>query len=121
MPNKTVLIVEDYDDARTMMRLMVRGYGYETVEAADGSEAVEKAKEHLPDLILMDLAMPGMDGLTASCIISNLNGFEHVPIIALTGFGNSYFHKALQAGCTEMVEKPLDYTKLKPLLNKYLT
>jgi CheY-like chemotaxis protein len=117
---KTVLVVEDYVDVRTVMKFLVQGYGYEVVEAADGSEAVEKAKQHRPDLILMDLAMPVMDGLTATSIISNLDGFNEIPIIALTAYGNSYFHKALQAGCTDMVDKPIDYRKLEPLLRKYL-
>ena len=117
---KTVLVVEDYADARAMMKFLVQGYGYEVVEAGNGSEAVEKAKQYRPDLILMDLAMPLMDGLTATSIISNLDGFDDIPIIALTAYGNSYFHKSLQAGCTEMVDKPLDYNKLEPLLEKYL-
>ena len=118
--SKTVLVAEDYVDVRTMMKFLVQGYGYEVIEAADGSEAVAKAMQHHPDLILMDLAMPVMDGLTATSIISNLDGFGETPIIALTAYGNSYFHKALQAGCAEMVDKPLDYDKLEPLLKKYL-
>jgi two-component system cell cycle response regulator DivK len=117
---KTVLVVEDYVDARAVMKFVVSGYGYEVIEAKDGFEAVEKARAHRPDLILMDLAMPEMDGLTATNIISELDGLSNVPIIALTAFGNSYFHKALQAGCAEMVEKPLDYEKLEPLLKRYL-
>jgi len=117
---KKILIAEDYADIRLMMKMLVCTYGYEVIEAADGSEAVAKAMQHHPDLILMDLAMPVMDGLTATSIISNLDGFGETPIIALTAYGNSYFHKALQAGCAEMVDKPLDYDKLEPLLKKYL-
>jgi CheY-like chemotaxis protein len=117
---KTVLVAEDYADVRTVMKILIEGYGYEVVEAADGSEAVEKAKQFRPDLILMDLAMPVMDGLTATSIISNLDGFDKTPIIALTAYSSSYFHKSLQAGCTDLIDKPLDYSKLEPLLRKYL-
>jgi CheY-like chemotaxis protein len=117
---KIILIAEDYADVRAVLKLLIEGQGYEVIEAADGSEAVEKAKEHHPALVLMDLSMPVMDGLTAASIISNLDGFNDVPIIALTAYGSSYFHRALQAGCAEMIEKPLDYSKLAPLLEKYL-
>lgn len=117
---KTILVAEDYADARMLMKIMLEGFGYQVVEAADGLEAVEKAKQFHPDLILMDLAMPVMDGLTATSIISNLDGFDETPIIALTAYSSSYFHKSLQAGCTEMIDKPLDYRKLEPLLEKYL-
>jgi CheY-like chemotaxis protein len=117
---KTILVAEDYVDTRTLMKILIEGYGYQVVEAADGSEAVEKAKQYHPDLILMDLAMPVMDGLTATSIISNLEGFDKTPIIALTAYSGSYFHKSLQAGCTDLIDKPLDYKKLEPLLRKYL-
>ena len=117
---KIVLIAEDYADVRAVMKILIESHGYEVIEAADGSEAVEKAREQRPDLILMDLSMPVMDGLTATSIISNLDGFNDVPIIALTAYGSSYFHRALQAGCAELIDKPLDYRKLAPLLKKYL-
>ena len=75
---KTVLVVEDYTDVRTMMRILIKRHGYEVVEAADGYEAVEKTVQYHPDLILMDLALPIMDGATATKIIREIEGFDNV-------------------------------------------
>lgn len=117
---KKILIAEDYADIRLMMKLLVGGYGYEVIEAADGFEAVEKVKQYHPDLVLMDLSMPVMNGLTATEIIRTLDGMEKLPIIAVTAFGNSYYSKAMQAGCNDVLNKPLDFSNLEPLLSRYL-
>jgi CheY-like chemotaxis protein len=117
---KKILIAEDYADIRLMMKMLVRGYGYEVIEASDGYEAVEKVKQHHPDLILMDLSMPIMNGLTATEIIRTLDDMEKIPIIAVTAYGNSYYTKAMRAGCTQVLNKPLDFSSLEPLLNQYL-
>lgn len=117
---KIVLIVEDYADIRTMMRYLVQGYGYEVVEAANGEEAVEQVKQRPPDLILMDLSLPIMDGLTATQIIRKTEGFGKTPIIAVTAYGNSYYRRAIEAGCDDLINKPLDFDKLEPVLEQYL-
>jgi CheY-like chemotaxis protein len=117
---KKILIAEDYADIRLMMKMLVRGYGYEVIEAADGYEAVQKAKQHHPDLILMDLSMPIMNGLTATEIIRSMDEVEKMPIIAVTAYGNNYYTKAIQAGCNQVLSKPLDFQSLEPLLNQYL-
>jgi CheY-like chemotaxis protein len=117
---KKILIAEDYADIRLMMKMLVRGYGYEVIEAADGYEAVQKARQHHPDLILMDLSMPIMSGLTATEIIRSMDEMEKMPIIAVTAHGNSYYTKALQAGCNDVLNKPLDFENLAPLLSQYL-
>jgi CheY-like chemotaxis protein len=117
---KKILIAEDYADIRLMMKMLVRGYGYEVIEAADGYEAVQKAKQHHPDLILMDLSMPIMNGLTATEIIRSMDEMENMPIIAVTAYGSSYYTKAIRAGCNEVLSKPLDFRSLEPLLNQYL-
>ena len=118
---KTVLIVEDYADIRTMMKFLVQGYGYEVIEAVDGQEAVEKARQHALDLILMDLSLPVMDGLTATQIIRTLDGLGKIPIIAVTAYGNSYYRRAMEAGCDDLINKPLDFKNLEPILNQYLS
>lgn len=118
---KKILIAEDYADIRLMMKMLVRGYGYEVIEAADGYEAVEKAKQYHPDLILMDLSMPIMNGLTATEIIRSLDGMEKLPIIAVTAYGKNYYNRAIKAGCNDVLNKPLDFGNLQPLLNQYLT
>lgn len=117
---KTILIVDDYADTRTMMRFLLERYGYGIIEAVDGHEAIDQVKRHHPDLILMDISMPEMDGLTATQIIRKLDGFGKTPIIAVTAYGNSYYRQALEAGCDDLINKPLDFKHLEPLLEQYL-
>lgn len=117
---KTVMIVEDFIDVRSMMAILVRWSGYRVVEAIDGFEAVEKSVEFRPDLILMDLALPLMDGVSAAKIIRNLEGFEKTSIVAVTAYGNTYFDKAVEAGFDDVIIKPLHFENLEPLLNHYL-
>lgn len=117
---KIILIVEDYEDTREFMKFLIKNYGYEVIEAADGAEAIVCFNAAHPDLILMDISMPGMDGLTATRSIRETRPGKNVPIIAVTAFGNMYAQKALDAGCTEVVAKPLDIDALEPLLERYL-
>ncbi len=117
---KTVLIVEDYVDIRNMMKFLLQGYGYQVLEAADGNEAVESVQKTIPDLILMDLSLPNMDGLTATQVIRKIAGLGKIPIIAVTAYGNSYYRRAIEAGCDDLINKPLDFDKLEPLLEQYL-
>ncbi len=117
---KTVLIVEDYADTRAMMKYLLQGFGYFVIEAADGAEAVERAKNNSPDLILMDLSLPNIDGLTATQMIRKVDGFGKIPIIAVTAYGNSYYRRAIEAGCDDLINKPLDFDNLEPILNQYL-
>ena len=118
--SKKVLIVEDYADVRAIMKFLVKRYGYEVIEARDGYEAILKAKEFHPDLILMDLAMPLMDGVTATRLIRSLDEFAEIPIVALTAYGDTYRNEAIRAGINQVVCKPLDFDGLQPLLNRYL-
>ena len=83
-------------------------------------EAVDKAKANEPDLILMDISMPVMDGLTATQIIRKFDGFSKVPIIAVTAYGKSYYRQAIEAGCDDLINKPLDFDNLQPILEQYL-
>lgn len=118
---KMVLIVEDYADTRTMMKFLLQRFGYDVIEAADGQEAVDRVKQNSPDLILMDLSLPVMDGLTATQIIRKVDGYGKIPIIAVTAYGNSYYRRAIEAGCDDLINKPLDFDKLEPILEQYLT
>lgn len=117
---KKVLIAEDYADVRKMMEIMVRHRGYEVIVAEDGYDAIEKTKQFHPDIILMDLAMPIMDGITATQIIRKMEGFRKVPIIALTAYGSDYYRKAINAGCDDVINKPLEFKGIAPLLRQYL-
>ena len=118
--SKKVLIVDDYADIRAMMKFFVKRQGYQVIEAGDGYEAIEKVKEHHPDLILMDIAMPIMNGVTATEIIRDFYDAEKIPIIALTAYGESYQHRAIKAGCDEVINKPIEFNKIAPLLEHYL-
>jgi two-component system, cell cycle response regulator DivK len=118
--SKTVMIVEDYNDTRTLMKALVKWYGYNVIEAADGYEAVEKSVQYHPDLILMDLALPVMDGVTATKLIREIEGFDKVSIVALTAFSNTSFDKAIEAGFDNVLIKPLHYENLEPILHQYL-
>jgi CheY-like chemotaxis protein len=119
--HETILIVEDYDDTRSLMRFILEGFGYEVEEASDGQEAVEKVKHQFPNLILMDMSMPIMDGLTATRIIRKLDGAARLPIIAFTAFGESYYRQAIEAGCDDLINKPVDQAILKSILDQYLS
>ena len=118
---KTVMIVDDYADAREMMKILVQLQGYDVIEATDGFEAVEKTAQCRPDLIFMDLALPVMDGATATRNIRELEGLNKVSIIALTGFSNTSFREAVKAGFDGVLVKPLQIEKLEPLLEHYLS
>ena len=117
----TILIVEDHEDARAYMVIMLRLYGFQVFEAADGNEALNAVELYHPDLIFMDISMPVMDGLEATRIIRAAGDINsRIPIIALTAFDNSYKMKALDAGCTELIQKPVDFDKLAAIIRKYL-
>ncbi|HEX8246814.1 MAG TPA: response regulator [Pyrinomonadaceae bacterium] len=117
---KTILIVEDFKDTRVLMRFLLEGLGYRVLEAEDGWKAVESVKQQIPDLILMDMAMPSTDGLTATRIIRQFKETSEIPIIGFTASGEFIYEQAIQAGCNELLLKPLDSDKLQPVLDKYL-
>ena len=116
---KTILIAEDYDDTRYFMRFLLEGFGYEVLEASNGQEAVEKVKNHNLNLILMDMAMPIMDGLTATRIIRESESKTQLPILAITAHGNSFYQRAIEAGCNDLIAKPVDIQTLQPLIEQY--
>jgi two-component system cell cycle response regulator DivK len=102
-----VLVVEDYQDAREMYAAYLQFSGYEVAEATDGVEAIEKAIELMPDIILMDLALPRMDGWEATRRLKTDERTRHIPIVALTGHALAgHAEGARQAGCDAFVTKP---------------
>jgi two-component system chemotaxis response regulator CheY len=118
---KTILIAEDYEDSRCCLKFMLEYFGFRVVEAKDGAEAVDEFKKQQPDLVLMDLAMPRMDGLTATKEIRNSEFSGKTPIIAVSAFGKALYNEAIQSGCDDFLNKPLDFDSLVPVLKKYLT
>lgn len=115
---KKVLIAEDYADIRLMTRIMVESLGYDVIEARDGYEAYEAAKEFHPDIILMDIAMPVMNGITAATMIRGLEGYSDVPIIAVTAYGEHYADTAGEFGFDRLMAKPVEMAKLKSVLSE---
>ena len=117
----TVLVVEDFEDNRFMMRRLLEMSGYRVIEAVNGEQAVEVAASERPDLILMDLSLPKLDGLAATRRIRQSRGLGEVPIVAVSAHDTSDFHAdALAAGCDEYVTKPIDFDQLESLLKKLL-
>jgi two-component system cell cycle response regulator DivK len=106
-PTALVLVVEDYQDAREMYAAYLQFSGYEVAEATDGVQAIEKTLELMPDIILMDLALPKMDGWEATRRLKSDERTRHIPIVALTGHALAgHAEGARQAGCDSFVTKP---------------
>ncbi|HEU4869332.1 MAG TPA: response regulator [Pyrinomonadaceae bacterium] len=118
---QTVLLVEDTEDNRFMMRRLLEMTGYRVVEAMNGEEAVTLAKTESPNLILMDLSLPVIDGLAATRLIRKLPEFESTPIIAVSAHDTTDFQsEAIEAGCNTYVTKPIDFNELEQLIAKLL-
>ncbi|HVF43229.1 MAG TPA: response regulator [Pyrinomonadaceae bacterium] len=115
-----VLVVEDFEDNRFMMRRLLEMSGYRVVEAVNGNQAVEAAASEHPDIILMDLSLPQLDGLAATRRIrEQQQGSRRVPIVAVSAHDSADFHaEALAAGCNEYVTKPIDFDQLVNLLSR---
>jgi two-component system, cell cycle response regulator DivK len=117
----TILVVEDFEDNRFMMRRLLEMSGYRVVEAVNGEEAVTLACSELPELILMDLSLPQLDGLAATRRIRQHPELKAVPIVAVSAHDTADFHAdALAAGCNDYVTKPIDFDELEALLNRLL-
>ena len=117
----TVLVVEDFDDTRFMLRVMLEVNGYHVIEASDGLQAVEVAQSERPDLILMDMNLPQLDGFAATRRIREQIELRKMPIVAVTAYGTSeYRSKAIAAGCDEFITKPINFAKLKEMLSHLL-
>ena len=117
----TVLLVEDTEDNRFMMRRLLEMAGYRVIEAMNGEEAVKLAKAESPQLILMDLSLPVIDGLAATRLIRKLPEFAATPIIAVSAHDTSDFQlEAIDAGCNSYVTKPIDFNELEELIEQLL-
>ena len=120
-PVKRVLLVEDFEDSRFSLCKLLEIEGYEVLEAGDGAQAIDIAINSKPDLILMDLSLPVIDGLSATKQIRENAAMNNVPIIALSAHDLVDFQgKAKDAGCTDYVTKPVDFNALITMMEKYL-
>lgn len=114
-----ILIAEDHLDSRDAMRALLEAFGYRVVVAANGREAVDLALEHDPDLILMDIMMPELDGFEATRAIRRHGQLGAVPIIAVTAMEGAH-HLAIQAGADDYVRKPIDIRRLVAKVKDWL-
>ncbi len=104
---RTLLIVDDFDDNRQMYAEFLTYSGFRVLEASNGAEAVAKASEHLPDLVVMDLSLPVLDGWEATRLLKGDPRTRHIPIIALTGHAlEGHSQGARDAGCDAFLAKP---------------
>jgi two-component system, cell cycle response regulator DivK len=120
--SKRVLVVEDQEDNRQILRDLLANVGYEMIEVQDGEEALVAARTQSPDLILMDIQLPLLDGYEATRRIKAQSDLRHIPVIVVTSYALSGDEeKARAAGCDDYVAKPYSARKLLETINRYLT
>jgi CheY-like chemotaxis protein len=116
-----VLYVEDHPAQRDILAQMLELNGFEVAVASDGLEGVEKAQSWLPDLILMDLRMPKMDGFEAIKVLRSSDATQSIPIIAISAWASAkHKERALAAGANEHFTKPVDLNRLLTTIGRYL-
>jgi len=120
MPGK-ILIVEDHQDSREILAIQLRLMSYEVIEAVDGQEGTEKAQAENPNLIIMDLGLPGIDGIETTVRLKQNPKTSHIPVIALTAWQEQdYKDKALQAGMAGFLTKPSPPKVIKEVIQRLL-
>jgi two-component system, cell cycle response regulator DivK len=118
---KRILVVEDNPDNRILITDVLASLDYEVLVAVDGQEGLDLARKEIPDLILMDLSLPKVDGWTATREIKGDAALAHIPIVALTAHAMvGDREKALSAGCDDYISKPIDLRELSSKLSHFL-
>ncbi|MBI5789681.1 MAG: response regulator [Candidatus Schekmanbacteria bacterium] len=106
---KKILLVEDNSKNLRLIKLLLKGKGYDLIEAADGPSGLKKALQEKPDLIVMDIQLPGISGLDITRRLRNTPGFETIPIIAMTAHAmKGEPEEILEAGCNVYLSKPIN-------------
>jgi CheY-like chemotaxis protein len=109
MKEKTILVIEDNDLNMKLIRALLKLKDYQTIEAVDAENGIELAREYHPDLILMDLQLPGMDGLTATRLIKNDSVMKDIPVVAMTGYAMQGDDEQMgDGGFVSYLTKPID-------------
>lgn len=116
---ETVLVVEDDPDIRLLLKSVLESEGYRIVEAATGKDAVSLASEVRPRLILMDISLPLLDGLSATRQIKSDDSLRDMPVIAVSAY-DSVRRRAVQAGCAGLITKPIDLEELKAVVSRLI-
>ena len=113
----TVLVAEDDDDIRLMMRTLLEMKGYRVIEASDGQETLDVARVSRPDVILMDLHLPRLNGFAVTRFVRQTDALRRVPIIVVSAHDPAkHRNLALAAGCNAYVQKPIDFDSLDELI-----
>jgi CheY-like chemotaxis protein len=121
MTIKTILVVEDNELNMKLVRGLIKIGNYSMLEAIDAESGIEQIREQRPDLVLMDIQLPGMDGLSATQIIKEDPSLKEIPIVALTSYAmQGDEEKALEAGCSGYIAKPIDTRKFLETISQYL-
>jgi len=121
MAGKRILVIEDHEENRRLLRDLLTSFGYELVEAVTGEDGVIAAENERPDLILMDIQLPGIDGYETTRRIKANSALNSIPVIAVTSYALSGDDiKAFAAGCDGYVTKPFDPADLLEKIREYL-
>ena len=119
--SRKILVVDDNEDGRELVVKILKNRGYQMIEAVDGEEALEKASAECPDLILLDISIPKIDGYEVTRRLKSQVKFKDTPIIALTAHAmKGDREKALEAGCDGYISKPIDIHELPDQIKSYL-
>lgn len=115
-----VLIADDNADTQAVLGILLRGAGFQTVTAYDGEEAVKLAAQVQPDLVLMDIALPRLDGLAAARRIRSIDGLEQVPIVGCSAYEPEEDDEATRTQLNAFLRKPTDFSTLLTVMNHLL-
>lgn len=119
---KTVLVIEDNPVNMKLVRTVLQIGGHQVIEAMDAETGIQMTNELMPDLILMDIQLPGMDGLEATRVLKKSDDTRHIPVVALTSYAmHGDEKKAQEAGCDGYICKPIDTRTFLGVLEKFLS
>lgn len=117
----TILVAEDHADSRLLFRLFLESKGCRVVEAADGLEAVAAVERERPDLVLMDVGLPGLDGLSVTRLLRERESLRILPVVIISGHAAAEDRdRAVAAGCSEYLTKPLELKQLDEVLERHV-
>jgi len=120
MGDKSILVIEDNELNMKLVRGLLQINGYNILEATDAEIGIDIAREHHPDLILMDIQLTGMDGLSATKIIKGDPSLKDIPVVALTSYAmQGDKERALEAGCAGYIAKPIDTREFLETVSQY--
>ena len=120
MGNKSILVIEDNELNMKLVKGLIKIGKYQMLEAVDAESGIQLIRDQRPDLVLMDLQLPGMDGLSATKLIKEDPTLKDIPIVALTSYAmQGDEERALEAGCTGYIAKPIDTRKFLKTISKF--